>query len=207
MKLTLDGQAIDVVEESDSSLSLVIERISHMLKERFRVVSELEVDGVAVGDWSDPAFQAQTVGQTQEIRIRSEEPRKLAVKVLYEIATYMPKIQDALIKTSEKIQSRKEEEGMRLLEQVTSTWAELLHGLQSAILVTGIDLQAIQVKEKTFLDINNEIHQFLEEISRFVQDQQYLELSDILEYELAPRLPELEEGIYQIIKSVEQAIH
>jgi hypothetical protein len=40
-----------------------------------------------------------------------------------------------------------------------------------------------------------------------VQDQQYLELSDILEYELAPRLPELEEGIYQIIKSVEQAIH
>jgi hypothetical protein len=207
MKLTLDNQPIEVTEDNDASLHDVVERLSIIVQQQKRVISEIFVDGKQMGNWDDPEFVKLTVGHASELRVISEEPRKLAIRVLYDIAKFMPNIKQALIDTSEKIQSRKEQEGMALLEQITSTWAELLHGFQSAVLVTGIDLESVRVKDQTFLEINTEVHQYLEQVSAMVEEQRLLELSDILEYELAVRIPKLEEGIYQAIRYAEQKFH
>ena len=207
MKLTLDGKPLDVTEESHLSVRAIVERVVMLLKPQLRTISEIFVDGKQMGSWDDPDFIKITVGGVTEMQIISEEPRKLANKVLYEIASYMPKIQKALVDTSEKIQSRKEEEGMALLGQLTSTWIELYEGFQSAVKVTGTDLNAILVNGRAFIEINDEIHNFLYEVSTMVEEQRMLELSDILEYEIAPRIPLIEEGIYQIIKASEKKPH
>lgn len=207
MELTLDNQPKDVIEQETDTLRDVIERISEELKHQNRVISEIYIDGKQVGGWDDPEVAEMKTGVCNHLRIMSEEPRKLAHNVLYDIAEYMPKLQEALVETSSKIQSRQEQEGLHLLEQVTATWAELLQGLQSAIIVTGINLDEVVVNGKKFTDINQEIHGFLEQASDMVQAQQNLELSDILEYEIAPRMPLVEESIHQMIKSVEKKPH
>lgn len=207
MKLVVDEQTVEVIEAEDAALRLIIERISDELKEKNRVISEIYLDGKAIGGWDDPQLTQIHVGQCNHLRLISQEPRKLAQDVLREIAQYMPRIQQALIETSSKIQSRQEEEGMQLLEQVTSTWAELYQGLQSALTVTGVDVEHIRIQERTFLELNNEIQQFLEEVMDLVQDNRLLELSDILEYEIAPRMPVVEEGIYRIIREADRKPH
>ena len=207
MDLTLDNQNKEVVEQGTDTLRDVIERLSEELKHKNRVISEIYIDGKQVGGWDDPEVADRKVETCSHLRIMSEEPRKLAHNVLYDIAEYMPRLQEALVETSSKIQSRQEQEGLYLLEQVTATWAELLQGLQSAIIVTGIDLEDIMVNGKKFTDINHEIHDFLEQASDRVQAQQNLELSDILEYEIAPRMPLVEEAIHQMIKAVEKKPH
>ncbi len=204
MKLVLDDQPIDIVETSDATLRDVIERISNELKDSQRVISEIVLDGRQMGGWDDPELAQMTVSQCNDLRLISDEPRNLAHKVLHEIATYMPRIKEALIETSSKIQSGSEQEGMQLLEQITSTWAELYQGFQSAILVTGLDLNMVTVEGKTFVAINEEIHKFLDDVTVMVQENRMLELSDILEYEIAPRMPLVEEGIYRIIKEMEK---
>ncbi len=207
MELILDNQTKEVTENDTDTLRDVIERLSEELKHQNRVISEIYIDGKQIGGWDDPEVANMQIGSCNHLRIMSEEPRKLAHNVLYDIAEYMPKLQEALVETSRKIQSRQEQEGLMLLEQVTATWAELLQGLQSAIIVTGIDLDHISVNGKPFADINEEIHGFLDEASNLVQTQQNLELSDILEYEIAPRMPLVEEAIHQMIKAVEQKPH
>lgn len=204
MKLILDNQPVELRESEDASLRRIIERVSEELKERNRVISEIYVDGKMMGGWDDPNMKDLTVGECEHMRLISEAPRKLAHKVLYDIAGFMPNIQNALIETSEKIQSRQEEEGMKLLEEVSSTWAELYTGLQNAITVTGLDYSSVRIENKSFLEINDEIHQYLNQVSDLVSEQQFLELSDILEYEIAPRIPMIQEGIYRLIKELEK---
>lgn len=207
MLLTLDNQHIELVENEDTPLRDVIERISLQLKEKHRVISEIFVDGMQIAGWDDPDVAERTVGTCKSMRLVSEEPRKLAHQVLYDIASYMPKIQEALVDSSSKIQSRNEQEGLQVLEQATSAWAELLQGLQSALTVTGLNFEDVRVGDKSFIEINEDIHTYLEEASGLVEEQRYLELSDILEYEIAPRIPHMEEGIYQLIKMLEKKTH
>lgn len=204
MKLVLDDQPIDIIENGDATLRDVVERISLDLKESQRVISEIVLDGRHIGGWDDPELAQMTVKQCQDLRLISEEPRNLAHKVLHEIATYMPRIKEALIETSSKIQSGAEQDGMQLLEQITATWAELYQGFQSAILVTGLDLNMVTVEGRTFIAINEEIHKFLDDVTVMVQENRMLELSDVLEYEIAPRIPLVEEGIYRVIKEMEK---
>lgn len=204
MKLVLDDQPVDLIEAEDATLQQVIERISSDLKDRQRVISEIILDGRALGGWDDPELSQMQVSQCESLRLVSEEPRNLAHKVLHEIAGYMPRIREALIETSTHIQSGRENEGMSLLEQITSTWAELYQGFQSAVMVTGLELSSVTVEGKTFLVINQEIHQFLDDVSTMVQENRMLELSDVLEYEIAPRIPLVEEGIYRLIREMEK---
>lgn len=204
MKLVLDDQPINLIENTDATLRQVIDRISDDLKQRQRVISEIVLDGRHIGGWDDPELSLMTVGQCNDLRLISEEPRNLAHKVLHEIASYMPRIKEALIETSSKIQSGSEQDGMILLEQITSTWAELYQGFQSAILVTGVDLNMVTVEGRTFLAVNEEIHKYLDDATVMVQENRMLELSDVLEYEIAPRMPLVEEGIFRIIKEMEK---
>ncbi len=149
----------------------------------------------------------RTIEECESVRLVSEEPRKLAHKVLYQIAEYMPRIEKALIETSSRIQSRKEQEGMELLHQVTTTWLELYQGLQSALTVTGMDIDSIQVNDQTFSEINIEIQDFLDEIQEMVKEQRFLELSDLLEYEIAPRVPLIHEAILLTVRELEKQLH
>ncbi len=204
MDLKLDNQSVEVTESGDMSVRQVIERISGLLKNRNRVISEIMVNGRALAGWDDPKIAGMKVGDCQRMDLVSDEPRKLAQKVLYDIAGYMPKIQEALVQTSSLIQSRKEEEGMRLLEQIMNTWIELYQGFQKALNVTGLDIHRVVVANQSFAALNEEIHQLLEGISLVVQDQRFLELSDMLEYELAPKISLLEEGIYLLVKELEK---
>ncbi|MBI1389342.1 MAG: hypothetical protein GC154_12940 [bacterium] len=204
MKLVLDDRPIDIIEADDATLTQVIERVAEELKGQKRVVSEIILDGRAVGGYDDPELAQMTVKQCSNLRLVSEEPRLLASKVLHEIAGYMPRIQAALVETSSRIQSGDEQEGMHLLEQITATWAELYQGFQNAVVVTGVELGDVLVEGRSFLEINNEVHDFLNTVSDLVQENRMLELSDILEYEIAPRIPAIEEGIYRIMKEAER---
>lgn len=204
MKLVIDDQPAEATESPEAPLRDVVERISNELREHNRVISEIYLDGEAIVGYDDPKLSQVSVGQCQHLRLISREPRRLAIEVLREIVKYMPRIQSALVQASSQIQARQEEEGLQTLQQITQTWSELLAGLQNAMQVTGIELQQIYVGEKTFAAINEEVHTYLDEVSQLVEEGQLLELSDILEYELAPRLPLIEEAIYHVIREAER---
>jgi len=204
MDLKLDKQTIAITESDTATLREVIERISDEIKGQNRVISEIFVNGEAMGGWDDPQFSSMTVSQCSTMELLSDEPKTLAHKVLYEIAGYMPKIKDALVETSSRIQSRKEEEGLQLLQQIMTTWAELFQGFQSATIVTGLDLSTIVIQGQSFTELNQSVHKLLDDASEMISEQRYLELSDILEYELAPKMPLIEEAIYQLVKELEK---
>ncbi|MBN2329837.1 MAG: hypothetical protein JXR73_22030 [Candidatus Omnitrophica bacterium] len=204
MDLKLDKQSVELIESGESTVQDVIKRVSEQLKKKNRVISEILVNGRAIGGMNDPQLAEMNVRECESLALTSDEPRKLAHKVLYQIAEYMPRIHDALVETSNKIQSRQENEGMKLLEEIMTTWSVIYQGFRNSLIVTGLNLDQVSVDNKTLIDVNELIHQKLEIVADLVQAQSYLELSDVLEYELAPLMPLLEEGIYKLIREFEK---
>ncbi|HXK94715.1 MAG TPA: hypothetical protein PKV38_13660, partial [bacterium] len=91
MELKIDNQFAEVVEPDNASLREVIERVSRDLGQHNRVISEIQMNGQEMAGWDDPRILPMTVGQCRSLHLVSEEPRKLAHKMLYEIAGFMPK--------------------------------------------------------------------------------------------------------------------
>jgi len=207
MELLLDDEPVSVTENEDATIRDVIIRVSDELKDRNRVVAEVFVDEVQCGDWEREPFAQRKIQEVTSLRLKSEEPRHLAIKVLYDIATYMTRLQNALVETSSLLQSRREEDAFSLLQEVMQTWFELYQGLRGSSTVLGISQSDIRVGENTAEEIHQSIVQHLEDASNFLEEQRLLELSDLLEYELAPKMPQVEEAIYVMIREAERERH
>ena len=207
MELLLDDEPVSVTENEDATIRDVIIRVSDELKDRNRVVAEVFVDEVQCGDWEREPFAQRKIQEVTSLRLKSEEPRHLAIKVLYDIATYMTRLQNALVETSSLLQSRREEDAFSLLQEVMQTWFELYQGLRGSSTVLGISQSDIRVGENTAEEIHQSIVQHLEDASSFLEEQRLLELSDLLEYELAPKMPQVEEAIYVMIREAERERH
>lgn len=207
MELFLDDRPIPVTESGDAIIRDVINRVSGDLKESNRVVAEVFVDDVQCGDWEREPFAERKVEEVTSLRLISEEPRRLAVKVLYDIAKYMPRIRDALVQTSSLLQSRREEEALELLRDVMTTWSELYQGLRGSATVIGIKQADIRVGDITSEAVHQEVLQLLEDASDHLEQQRFLELSDLLEYELAPKMSTVEESIYIMVREAERLPH
>lgn len=215
MELYLDEEALEVIEPAETPLRTVLERLSQDLHGKGRVICEVVVDGHYEGDWEREEFANRPVGELGSVRLKSEQPRRLAVRTLYDIVGYMPKVKDALVSVSAKLQSRQEEEALQLLADVSTTWLELTRGFQRAAQVVGIELGEINVvpadaegdSPKSAESIQNDIQDMLEQAADHLDTQNFLELSDLLEYELAPLIPHLEESIYMVIREAERKLN
>ncbi|HOE10724.1 MAG TPA: hypothetical protein PLQ35_04650 [bacterium] len=207
MDLFLDNQPLAVIEDSEATIRDVINRVSDDLKGRNRVVCEVYVDEVPQGDWQNDPFAEQHIREINSLRLISEEPRRLAIKVLYDIAKYMSPIQKELVDISSFLQSRQEEQAFNRLQQLMYAWSQLYHGLNGASAILGVDHDRIAVGQQSASEIHLQVLQLLEDATRHLQEQRFLELSDLLEYELAPKMPLVEEAIYVMIREAERPQH
>ncbi len=213
MELFLDERPLEITESDDSALRDILERVSDQLKDQGRVICEVMVDGHYEGDWERDPFGERRIAEVESMRLKSEEPRKLAVRTLYDIVAYMPKVKDALINVSASLQARQEEEALRLLSQVTETWVELNQGYSRATQVIGISPSEVVIQSstdqesQTAEDVQNEALDLLNQAADFLDERRYLELSDVLEYELAPLIPVIEESMYLLIREAEKKPH
>jgi len=55
--------------------------------------------------------------------------------------------------------------------------------------------------------LQDEIRECLDTSVRFLEQGNYVELSDMLEYELAPKLLEMQEGVYRMINVAERKLN
>ncbi len=212
MELYLDDQPLEITESDETILRTVVERVSSLLAEQNRVICEVLVDGRFEGDWETDAFAQRPVSEVGTVRLKSEEPRRLAIKTLYDIVAYMPKIKDAFIKVSADLQSRQEDEALQLLSQASQTWGDLNQGYMRAAQVVGVDLDEIPVKGSEEVTggatnaaaLQQRVLEHLEQAAEMLEGRRFLELSDVLEYELAPLIVVLEETMYLVIREAER---
>jgi hypothetical protein len=205
MKIHFDGKPVEV--GAFKAFEEYAQALEDLAQERYRVITEIKADGRTYQALDSKELTALNPKEISLLEIGTENPRSLSISILYDTARYMPRLSSAFERIAEKIQRHDETSAMEVLQECTSTWLELNSGLNGARTTLGLDFEEIMLGENSLAEIYNEVLDLLGEIQEVLEDNEMLELSDLLEYELAPRMLKMEEGIYQLINVAERKLH
>ena len=183
------------------------EAIEQLAQDRHRVITGIVVDGQNYQALDSQELAGLDPGAIGNLEVGTENPRSLSISILYDTARYLPRLSRGFEQVAELVQRREETPAMDLLQECLSTWMELTTGMRGAMITLGLDLEEITLGENNLANVYEDILELLAEVSEVMEDGDLLDLSDLLEYEVAPRLLEVQEGIYHMINLAERKLH
>jgi hypothetical protein len=130
-------------------------------------------------------------------------PEDLAYTTLFEIMKHLPGLIDALKLISEKIQSQQNKEALTVFQQLLTAWFWINDGIVKSSKILGIDLAAEGEGEgkHSLQTLQVELVRLLQDANTSMQQEDWVGLSDVLEYELAPLILKQAEGIVSILEN------
>ncbi|MBE7557540.1 hypothetical protein HS125_00760 [bacterium] len=205
MEILFDNQAVDL--GPFATFPEYAEALERRAQERRRVITGVVVDGRNYHGLDSRELAGRDPAQVARLEISTENPRKLGITILYDTARYMPRLANGFSRVAEQIQRREEQSAMELLQECLSTWMELTQGMKGSMITLGLDLEEVELGETNLGVIYEEILDLLSDVTDAMEEGDYLDLSDLLEYEVAPRLLSVEEGLYRMINLAERKLH
>lgn len=184
-----------------------VEALESLAQSRHRVITGVVVDGRNYQTLDCQELCDRDPAQIVRLEVGTENPRTLSITILYDTARYMPRLSSGLEKVADLLQRREEPQALELLQECLSTWMELTQGMRGSMITLGLDPEEVELGESNLGLVYEEILDFLSDVTEAMEDGDYGELSDLLEYEVAPRLLAVEEGIYRMIHLAERKLH
>ncbi len=183
------------------------EALEKLAQEKHRVITGVVVDGKNYQGLDSQELAGRDPAQIARLEVGTENPRTLSITILYDTARYMPRLSNGFERTADLIQRREEQQAMELLQECLSTWMELTQGMKGSMITLGLDLEEVELGETNLGVIYEEILDLLGEVNEAMEEGDLLDLSDLLEYEVSPRLLQVEEGLYRMINVAERKLH
>ena len=201
MEVLLDGKKPEMDLEGLGTIAEVAAGVDQVLAESGRIRTEIKVDGELVNDENAETLLSRPAGEVAELRIASQDAGDLARQTLMEAKTVLPEIKEAFEGVSYRMQAGKKEEAFEELQKTFMKWRDII---QLFHLVEGflkIDYKVIFVGEKSIDDINSELLGLLNETRTAMMDADLVTLSDLLEYEIAPKIDDQMSIIDELLKN------
>ena len=205
MKLIVDGQEKE--SQSGKTLVQVLEESTKEAKSRNRIIINIKIDRKEIPGAIGKDLLQKSVDEIEVLELGTAEPRKLSIEILYESARIMPRLADGLNQIAENIQAHEENKALTLLHDCLQSWIEINQGIKGASIALGLDFKDISIEETNLEKVQMEIQDFLDTASNALKKEDYLEFSDLLEYEISPRLRQVERGLYEMIKEAEKELN
>lgn len=205
MKILIDGEEVKFDEQATSFTELLAQ-VSRVCRDRQRVITQMEADNRRIfGGAELPSglpFEKLTV-----LEVTTGPTREVATGVLRGCAEHMARLSEGFALTATKLREGATQEGLNHLVDAITLWLELASGTDSAMQIVGLDWASIGIhpangEEGETLSaevIVAELNALLEEVQRTIEDQDYLELVDILEYDLPPMLKGYQEALFLMV--------
>ena len=207
MEILIDNEPLEFTYERVSSLAQLLSVLSKEVNNNHRIILEIKVDGQVLDGMEDPRIGKMNLSDVAKLEISTENPRVLSIHILYECAKHIGKISHGLESVAEEIQSRREQQAFDRLQEALGAWIEINEGISNAATVLGIDFDEFLLKGDPLKTVQQDIQKSLNEAAQTLQEENYLEFSDILEFDLAPKLQNIQEGLYRIITVSEKKLH
>ncbi|HNT33819.1 MAG TPA: hypothetical protein PKH07_02355 [bacterium] len=206
-KVLVDGEHWDHQSSVVADLKGLLVHLTESISAKHRAIVRMAVDGLELEGLDDMRLEGLSLDSVQTIEVNTENPRTLSIQILYEVAKYLARIADEMPVVAEMIQSRDEKGAFERLQEVLGTWIEINRGLSNAAVALGINFDEMVIKGRSMSSVHKDVRTSLDAAAQSLEQASYLELSDNLEYELAPKLRHLQECVYQMITIAEKRLN
>ncbi|MFC2076565.1 hypothetical protein ACFLT7_05735 [candidate division KSB1 bacterium] len=200
MEVLVDSKKSEFNIEEMKTVGDLLTAIDHLLAVEGRVRVNTDIDGENLTGDNAEALFAKKSADTAMINLITEDSAQLARQTLTEAKSVLPEIKKAFEEVSYQMQAGKKEEAFDELQKTFVKWRDII---QLFHLVEGflkVDYKVIFVGEKTIDEINSELLELLTDTKAAMVDADLVTLSDLLEYEIAPKIDDQMSIIAELLK-------
>jgi len=199
MKIVIDGYEDLVIPEENETLGELLVQLDKWIRENKRVIVKVKLEGRPLSEADKESVLNRKVNEFKTLEVFTANLWQWAISSLEKIKVYLPEIAKKMEQASFLIHQGDFKKAFFLLNKYIDLWDGLNETLRIIENIFALDYSQIILQKDTISYKMEELVEFLDEAKKAMNDNDFLTLADILEYELAPRIMEKKELVDRII--------
>lgn len=191
MQILVNENNIDIKLDKERNLEELLVRLQDEVRQKdaSKLVVTIKVNGEEILS-SQEDMALIDISHINKLEVTTDDISKTAVNALTEIKRQLPDLSDAMVSISCLFQEGNREEALETFSKVCSEWRKIIQFFDSLAVVFMIDYSQLKVNDKSFDTINEELLNLLTDTRTAIANDDMVMLSDLIEYELAPKISE-----------------
>ena len=200
MEVMIDGIPASPPEDSASTVFDLVVSIGKQLQEQGRSIMAVEVDGNHVNaEQLVASMKDKPLTVVHRILITSKDTQALVQESLSEIERTLPELPLACQELAKVFQSETPDAGYEPFQHLAAIWSVLKERELMVANALEMPLEELMIGDLSVEAFHDDLNKYLREATDALKAKDSVLLSDLLEYELAPRA-EKEAQIVAILK-------
>lgn len=166
------------------------------------IVLEILVNNIPVDRDDESALSKKTYLSSDNILIRTQEPKAAALTAVREAKKQIPSFEKLIEEIITAQQKGEKEESINKFSRLLKSLSDVIQLFKIIEQFLPEEFDKIRIKDKPVLDINKELLEILQETKLAMEDQDYVTINDLLEYEIKPKINEDFQGILEELEKI-----
>lgn len=190
------------IDLEDMELSEVISKVEEELKGNGKVIMRIELDGKPLGERN---LEDIDLSKVKEIAFFSKSVSDLVRESLADLQVYLPRLSGGLKDIASLFRLGEFKKALALLPKAVEGIGWLIKVFEYTALLLGVDWK--NLKDIDFEGERDNVVLKLGDLSRALEDRDFIRLSDILAYEVAPIVEGWEKVAEYLLSLAQQMRH
>jgi len=199
MKIIIDEQNVDIKLSTGKSLEELLLTVQEYLrkKDSSKLIIDVKIDGEEAFN-QNYEIKEFNMDKIKTLEIKTDNIRTTALRGLEEIKNILPKLSSSMSNISTTLQTGNKEGALAAFSNLCSEWRKIIQFFDNLSQLLGVNYADLKVEDKSIDQINEELISLLINTKTHIEKDDLVMLSDLIEYELAPKIDQQ----IQIVESI-----
>lgn len=207
MEIYVNNQKSEFVFDDNVTIGDAVKDISKKLKSKHQVICQLSVDDVIVPEAQEHEIFGYEIGAAKNINLMIDSVDNLVENGLKSLEGLIPELVNALAQTADLHRTGQDAKAKKV-------YSASLEALEIVPTVLGdvrsakqLDFSKIEIKEKLLSELEQDMLSILGSIFDAQKKEDFVTLSDVIEYELIPNLIYWRDAVPAIIELCKERVN
>ncbi|MCP5462088.1 MAG: hypothetical protein H7A34_02750 [bacterium] len=191
MKILINDQVSKIQPENELNLEDLMVRIQDSVhkQDQTQVIIDIKVDGKPLFD-SSRNIRSYSLDSIKTIEVQTDNLIETIIRTLGTIKKDLPSLSEGMSNISTTLQAGNKEGALVQFSHICEEWRRIIQFLDNVSQLLQIDYSKLIFAEKTIDQANEELLLLLKDAKDSIEKDDLVMLSDLIEYELAPKIDE-----------------
>jgi hypothetical protein len=195
MYVKIDGVENTQIQTDDQTIGDIVMQARNVLDGSGRMIVGITCNGETITPEKINEIMSDSISNYQEVEFQTAFPIDLAKNSLYACREFLKDITDTLHQSIDKLHQSQIQEAMSLLGPMFGKLNDTYRGVMGTFQLMNIDPESIELANGNAKKFMNDLVRKLQEIKQSLENQDYVQLTDLFEYELLPVVTEWQKMI------------
>ncbi len=204
MHIYVDDNPYAVSGLADKTLRQIAVDIRQDLTLKKRMLVAIYTNGQLVPSGELEAVLDSPAGRYEKVDFQSAVPQTLAREVLKRARELVEEAVPLCQQAGEMLSGGQTARAMEVLANCIGVWNQVQESLIKSAGLLGLDLSSLKVEGRKVNDLMDEFAVQLRQVKEALESRDYVQLSDILQYELQDVAPRWQALLDQVVEQIDK---